>query len=107
MTRLDPAGRVSLVIGTETMDICKPVSLCPTCAVEHATDDNFVECSKMGRHGLPVGSCSKHTKTREKQLEDLLRNLVAAWDDETPEVWPGNVNDVVDAARKLIGKASR
>lgn len=44
---------------------------------------------------------------REQQLEDLLTSLVAAWDDETPEVWPGNVNDVVDAARKLIGKTSR
>jgi hypothetical protein len=50
------------------------VILCHSCAVEHATDNVGVQCSKHGFVPLQT-ECSKYSPTREKRLEDALREL--------------------------------
>lgn len=56
--------------------------LCPTCAIEHATDNVRVECSKRG-FVQPQTECEKYNPTREKRLEDALRELCEALDGVT------------------------
>jgi hypothetical protein len=53
------------------------VTLCQTCAVEHATDTLGVQCSKRGLKYIQT-ECQHYKPTREKLLEDALRGLVDA-----------------------------
>jgi hypothetical protein len=58
--------------------------LCPTCSVEHATDNVRVECSKRG-FVQPQIECPQYKPTREKRLEDALRELCEALDGTTTD----------------------
>lgn len=61
-------------------------ALCHTCKVEHATDDLGVHCTgcKVIGTGFPV-ACDHYKPTREKQLEDALRELCEALDGTTTD----------------------
>lgn len=93
-------------------------SLCHTCKVEHATDKVRVHCTKcntISGTGFP-DTCVHYQPTREKQLEDALRELCDSLTNglclkidihsDSKEKLQRVAKALVDA-RELLGKASR
>jgi len=66
--------------------------LCPTCAIEHRTVESYpntvVECPFYARRRVDVTVCDEFEPakpTREKRLEDALRELCEALDGTTTD----------------------